>query len=58
MTQTTGAAGRLRVCGATISCYTGCWEPFWEIERLDSRYDPEGRVPFRGRRVLYDNVSS
>jgi glutathione S-transferase len=33
----------------------GCWEPLWRIESLDSRYDLEGRVPFRGRKVHYDN---
>jgi glutathione S-transferase len=32
----------------------GCWEPLQQIRELDSAYDPEGRVPFRGRRVHYD----
>lgn len=34
----------------------GCWEPFWRVEHPDSRYDLEGRVPFRGRAVHYDNA--
>jgi glutathione S-transferase len=34
----------------------GCWAPFWELDDLDSRYDPEGRVPFHGRKVHYDNT--
>jgi glutathione S-transferase len=33
----------------------GCWEPFY-AESLDSGYDPEGRVPFHGRKVHYDNA--
>jgi len=33
----------------------GCWEPLWQ-ESLDSQYDPDGVVPFRGRRVHYDNA--
>jgi hypothetical protein len=32
----------------------GCWQPLFELEALESRYDPHGRVPFRGRRVHYD----
>jgi len=31
-----------------------CWEPLWRIPNLDSRHDPDGRVPFRGRKVHYD----
>ncbi len=31
-----------------------CWEPLWRIERLHSRHDPDGQVPFRGRKVHYD----
>lgn len=34
----------------------GCWEPLFRVEATDSRYDPEGRVPFRGRKVHYDNA--
>ncbi len=34
----------------------GCWEPLWRVEQPASRYDPEGRVPFRGRKVHYDNA--
>lgn len=34
----------------------GCWAPLWEIASLTSGYDPEGRVPFRGRRVHFDNA--
>lgn len=33
----------------------GAWDPLWSVAEPDSRYDPEGRVPFRGRRVHYDN---
>ncbi|MEM7016266.1 MAG: glutathione S-transferase family protein, partial [Pseudomonadota bacterium] len=33
----------------------GCWQPLFQIEVLDSRYDPEGEVPFRGRKVHYHN---
>jgi glutathione S-transferase len=33
----------------------GCWEPLWRIERLESRHDPDGQVPFRGRKVHYDD---
>jgi glutathione S-transferase len=36
----------------------GCWEPLWEIRDLGSRYDPEGRVPFHGRKVHYDDARS
>ncbi len=32
----------------------GCWEPLWRIENPESHYDPDGRVPFRGRKVHYD----
>jgi glutathione S-transferase len=32
----------------------GCWEPLQEIPDLDSGYDPEGRVPFHGRRVHFE----
>jgi hypothetical protein len=34
----------------------GCWEPLFEAVAIDSHYDPEGRVPFRGRKVHYDNA--
>ena len=34
----------------------GCWEPLWANKELDSGYDPEGRVPFAGRKVHYDNA--
>lgn len=33
----------------------GCWDPLFQ-EEIDSRYDPEGRVPFHGRKVHYDNA--
>jgi len=33
----------------------GCWEPLWRIPDPDSRYDPDRLVPFRGRKVHYDN---
>jgi glutathione S-transferase len=33
----------------------GCFEPLF-AETLDSRYDPERRVPFYGRAVHYDNA--
>ncbi len=33
----------------------GAWEPLWEIETPGSRYD-DSRVPFRGRKVHYDNA--
>ena len=33
----------------------GCWEPLWRVESPDSGYDPDGRRPFRGRKVHYDN---
>ena len=32
----------------------GCWEPLWRTKNLESKYDPEGQVPFRGRAVHYD----
>jgi len=32
-----------------------CWEPLFQ-EPIDSQYDPEGRVPFHGRKVHYDNA--
>lgn len=32
----------------------GCWKPLWQVENLDSRHDPDGQVPFRGRKVHYD----
>lgn len=35
-----------------------CWEPLWRIADPDSRYDPEGLVPFRGRKVHYQNDRS
>ena len=34
----------------------GCWEPLWRVENTNSRYDPDGRVPFRGQKVHYDNA--
>jgi hypothetical protein len=34
----------------------GCWRPLFLVEAIDSRYDPEGRVPFHGRTVHYDNA--
>ena len=34
----------------------GCWKPLWASDALDSRYDPERRVPFVGRKVHYDNA--
>jgi glutathione S-transferase len=34
----------------------GCLEPLFAVADPDSRYDPEGRVPFRGRKVHYDNA--
>ncbi len=33
----------------------GCWEPLWRIEHPGSDYDPDEHVPFRGRKVHYDN---
>jgi glutathione S-transferase len=33
----------------------GCWEPLWRIEDLESRHDPDGQVPFKGRKVHYDS---
>jgi len=33
----------------------GCWEPLWRTSDPESRYDPDGQVPFRGRKVHYDN---
>jgi glutathione S-transferase len=30
-----------------------CWEPLEVLKGLDSDYDPDGRVPFRGGRVHY-----
>jgi glutathione S-transferase len=33
-----------------------CWQPLWAVERPGSGYDPEGAVPFRGRKVHYDNA--
>jgi len=32
----------------------GCWEPLWRTPNLESRHDPDGQVPFRGRKVHYD----
>ena len=34
----------------------GCSEPLFRVAATDSRYDPEGHVPFRGRKVHYDNA--
>ena len=31
-----------------------CWEPLWQTPNLESRHDPDSRVPFRGRKVHYD----
>ena len=31
-----------------------CWEPLWRTPNLESRHDPDGQVPFRGRKVHYD----
>jgi hypothetical protein len=36
----------------------GCWEPLWRIEQLESRYNPDWQVPFRGRKVHYDSTRS
>jgi glutathione S-transferase len=33
----------------------GCWEPLWRVADPRSGYDPDGEVPFRGRKVHYDN---
>lgn len=33
-----------------------CWEPLWRTKDIASNYDPDGRVPFRGRKVHYDNA--
>jgi len=32
----------------------GCWKPLWQTPNLESRHDPDGQVPFRGRKVHYD----
>ncbi|MAI24866.1 MAG: glutathione S-transferase [Spirochaeta sp.] len=34
----------------------GCWEPLFRIQKPDSRYDEEHQVPFRGRKVHYQNA--
>jgi glutathione S-transferase len=34
----------------------GCWQPLFLVGGIDSRYDPDGRVPFHGRAVHYDNA--
>lgn len=34
----------------------GCWQPLFLLDRLESRYDPDGMVPFRGRVVHYDDA--
>ena len=34
----------------------GCMEPLHTVKAVDSRYDPERRVPFYGRKVHYDNL--
>ncbi len=31
-----------------------CWEPLWRVQSLSSGHDPEGRIPFKGRKVHYD----
>ena len=33
----------------------GCWQSLFELDDLDWKYDPEGKVPFHGRKVHYDN---
>ena len=33
-----------------------CWEPLFAGKEIDSGYDPDGRVPFHGRKVHYDNA--
>lgn len=35
----------------------GCLGPLYAVGSLDSRYDPDGRVPFQGRKVHYDNAA-
>lgn len=32
----------------------GCWEPLWRTPDVDSGHDPDGQVPFKGRKVHYD----
>jgi hypothetical protein len=34
----------------------GCLASRFAVAEPDSRYDPEGRVPFRGRKLHYDNA--
>lgn len=34
----------------------GCWRPLFLVEAPSSGYDPDGRLPFRGRKVHYDNA--
>lgn len=33
------------------------WQPLFLVEDARSRYDPDGRVPFRGRKVHYQNAA-
>lgn len=34
----------------------GCWEPLWRTDPVESHYDSLEQVPFRGRKVHYDNL--
>jgi glutathione S-transferase len=45
-----------RAAARTLLEAHGCQAPLFRLEALDSRYDPDGRVPFRGRKVHYENV--
>ena len=45
-----------RTAARTLLEAHGCWQPLFLVEAIDSRYDPERRVPFHGRTVHYDNA--
>jgi hypothetical protein len=50
-----GLTGELRAKAQALLERHGCWEPLWRSPHPESRYDPDGQVPFKGRKVHYDN---
>ena len=43
-------------CGCPVEDHAEEW--LWRTPNLDSRHDPDGQVPFRGRKVHYDSTRS
>jgi glutathione S-transferase len=44
-----------RAQASALLAARGCLVPLFAVADPDSRYDPDGRVPFHGRKVHYDN---